>query len=121
MSFKLSSLVLFLVANLFFPSLFAADIEKIANDDWLHLKSPNFEITTDLDEETGRYLIQDLENYRYFSIQRLGINLIADLKPLKVLAVSKESNFKNLNLSEKLAGVFSFGSYGYSAIANVKG
>ena len=120
MSFKLSSLVLFLVASLLCPPLYAIDIEKVAADDWLLIKSPNFEIITDLDEETGRHLIQDLEDYRYFSIEKFGLSLIENLKPLKIFAIGKGSNFKNLDLPEMWAGIFSLSSNGYSAIANVK-
>jgi hypothetical protein len=120
MPLKLSSLMLFLVAALLCPSSLALDMEKIADDDWLHITSPNFEVITDLDEETGRHLIQDLEDYRYFSIEKFGLSLIGNLKPLKILAIGKGSNFKNLDLPEMWAGVFRLDSHGYSAIANVK-
>ncbi|MES2672941.1 MAG: hypothetical protein V4660_01815 [Pseudomonadota bacterium] len=120
MQLKLLPLMLFLVAALLCPSAFALNMEKLADDDWLHITSPNFEIITDLDEETGRQLTKDLEDYRYFSIQRLGLIPIAGLKPLTILAIGQESNFKNLDLPEMWGGVFNLSSYGYSAIANVK-
>src|SRR6478752_10453041 len=80
------------------PSLFAGNIEKLTADDWIHITSPNFDITTDLDEEKGKNLIENLENYRYFSINMMGLRVVPDIKPLKILAISSNSNFKKLGL-----------------------
>lgn len=100
-------------------TLFAAEIEKLADDDWLLVKSSNFEIITDLDEEKGRHLVEDLEAYRYFSIQLMKLDVLSGIKSLKILAISSSSNFKKLDLPENWAGVFSLDAFGYSAIANV--
>lgn len=102
-------------------TLLAADIEKLSDDDWLEVKSPNFIIITDLNEEKARHLIEDLEAYRHFSIEMMGLDIINNLSPLKIFAISSNSNFRKLDLPENWAGVFSLDLFGYSAIANVNG
>ncbi len=114
-------LLLTLAASLFSPRIFAAeaDIEGLSDDDWLLITSKNFEIVTDLKEEKARRLMQDLEAYRYFSIDMMGLNMLATTKPLRILAISDTGNFKKLGLPEMMAGVFCLTSLGYTAIANV--
>src|SRR5689334_11024218 len=82
------------------------EIEKLADDDWLHLQSENFDVLTDLNEEKGRHLIENLEAYRHFCIQMMGIKVLDNIKPLKLLAISSSSNFRKLGLPENWAGVF---------------
>jgi len=102
-------------------ALFAAeaDIEGLSNDDWLLITSKNFEIVTDLKEEKARHLIEDLEAYRYFSIDMMGLQIFSNTKPLRILAIADTSNFRKLGLPEMMAGIFSLTALGYSAIANV--
>lgn len=114
-------LCLFLTLVLQTSCLFAADIEKLSDDDWLELKSANFTVITDLNEDKARQLIEDLEAYRYFSIEMMKLDVIGDLAPLKILAISSNSNFKKIGLPENWAGVFSLDLFGYSSIANVDG
>lgn len=102
-------------------SLFAADanIEKLSDDDWLLIKSKNFEIVTDLNADKGRRLMEDLEAYRYFSIDMMGLKMLPDIKPLRILAIGSASNFRKLGFPDMWAGLFSLDALGYSAIANV--
>lgn len=110
-----------LLLTLTAPALFAAeaDIEGLSDDDWLLITSKNFEIVTDLKEEKARHLIEDLEAYRYFSIDMMGLKILANTKPLRVLAIGDTTNFRKLGLPEMMAGVFNLNPLGYSAIANV--
>lgn len=110
-----------LSALLFCSPVFATDIEKMSGDNWLLLKSPNFEIITELDEEKGRHLIENLEAYRYFSIDIMNLSVVEGLKPLRILAISDSSTFKALGLPEMWEGAFKTNIFGYSAIANVNG
>ena len=98
-----------------------ADIDRLADDSWLHIQSPNFDIVTDLNEEKGRYLIEDLEAYRHFSTKIMGLRIVDNIKPLKMLAISSGYNFRKLGFDENIAGVFGLGLSGYAAIANVSG
>jgi tetratricopeptide (TPR) repeat protein len=102
-------------------TLFAADadIEKLSDDDWLLVKSKNFEIVTDLKEEKAHRLIEDLEAYRYFSIDMMGLTIFTNTKPLRILAIGSSSNFRKIGFPELWAGVFNLSPQGYSAIANV--
>jgi hypothetical protein len=102
-------------------TLFAADadIEKLSDDDWLLVKSKNFEIVTDLKEEKAHKLVGDLEAYRYFSIDIIGLNVFTNTKPLRILAIGSSSNFRKIGFPEMWAGVFNLSPLGYSAIANV--
>lgn len=112
---------LVLLLSLCAPALFATDIEKLSDDDWLEIKSANFTVITDLSEEKARHLIEDLEAYRYFSIELTSLDIIPNLAPLTIFAISSNSNFNKLDLPENWAGVFSLDNFGYSAIANVNG
>lgn len=51
----------------------------------------------------------------------MGLNVIPNLKPLKILAISSDSNFKKLEMPENIAGVFGMTVFGCSAVANVSG
>jgi len=117
----LKSLSFIFSAFLFSQSVFAVNFEKLADDDWISVKTNNFEIITDLNEEKGRNLAEDLEAYRYFSTEVMGLALIQDIKPLKVIAISNSSNFRKLDLPDLWAGVFRTTNFGYSAIANLDG
>jgi len=97
----------------------ALEIEKLADDEWLLVKSQNFNIITDLNADKGASLARDLESYRYFTIDLMGLKLLNVTKPLTVLAISSGSNFKRLELPENWAGVFNLDAEGYVAIANV--
>ena len=96
-----------------------ADIENLSDDDWLLVTSKNFEIVTDLKQEKASRLVEDLEAYRYFSTDVMGLNIVAHTKPLRILAIGDSSNFRKLGFPEMVAGMFSLTSLGYSAIANV--
>lgn len=96
----------------------AANFKKIAKDDWIKLSSKNFEIITDLDETKGRLYIQDLENFRAFTIGVMGVKTLEGLKPLKMLAVSKKRNLNALHLPAGLGGVFGYGTNGYASVTD---
>ena len=111
---------LFIVGfNFFSSNVNALEIEKLADDDWLLIKSQNFNIITDLNADKGSSLARDLESYRYFTIDLMGLKLLSVTKPLTVLAISSSSNFRRLELPENWAGVFNLDAEGYVAIANV--
>ena len=96
-----------IVFSFFCYSSHALEIEKLADDDWLLVRSQNFTIITDLNQEKGASLARDLESYRYFTIDMMGLKLLNVAKPLTVLAISSSSNFKRLELPENWAGVYS--------------
>ncbi len=121
MPININQLILLFIISFFCSLSIAADIEKLADDDWIHLQSDNFDILTDLNEVKGRHLIRDLEAYRYFSIQMMGLKVLDNIKPLKIMAISSNANFKKLGLPENYAGVFGLSLFGYAAIANVNG
>lgn len=97
----------------------AINITQMADDNWLLVKSKNFEIITDLNEDKAHHLVDDLESYRYFSIDMMGLGSVDGDKPLKILAVSNNYNFRKLGFTESIAGAFSLGEFGFYAIANV--
>src|SRR3954465_10482206 len=103
---KFISIIIIFTFSFISQQLHALEIEKLADDDWLLVKSPNFTIITDLDAEKGASLARDLESYRHFSIDMIGLKLLNVAKPLTVLAISSSSNFKRLELPENWAGVF---------------
>jgi len=115
----ISSCLLLICSYLLSSSANALEIEKLADDDWLLVKSQNFNIITDLNKDKGASLARDLESYRYFTIDLMGLKLLSVTKPLTVLAISSSSNFRRLELPENWAGVFNLDAEGYVAIANV--
>jgi hypothetical protein len=116
---KIISIIIIFTFSFLSQQLHALEIEKLADDDWLLVKSTNFTIITDLDAEKGTSLARDLESYRHFSIEMMGLKLLNVAKPLTVLAISSSSSFKRLELPENWAGVFNLDAEGYAAIANV--
>ncbi|WP_062060097.1 hypothetical protein [Cellvibrio sp. OA-2007] len=111
--------ILLLLAVCLSSTVFAANIEKLAKGKWLQLTSDNFQIITDLKEKKARILIDDLEAYRYFLIELMGMQLQPNLDPLQVLALGSGSSFKHMGLPKTWAGVFVIHPDRYYAIANV--
>jgi hypothetical protein len=108
------------IAALLVPALAcAANIEKLAKADWILVSSPHFEIVTDLDEQDGRRLLQDLEVFRHFSTAIMNLKSLQGVAPLKILAVGDDSDFEKLDLPKNWGGVFSLNYHGYAAIAKV--
>lgn len=114
------SRLMFLLLIISFPiSASAANIEKLAKGKWLQLTTKDFQIITDLNEKKARILINDLEAYRYFLIELMGMQLQPNLDPLQILALGSSSSFKHMNLPKTWAGVFVIQPDRYYAIANV--
>jgi hypothetical protein len=97
----------------------AADIDKLAKDDWTKVTSQHFEIITDLDTDSAAYLVKDLETFRHFTVDLMGLKVLEGVPPLKILAIDSSSNFKRLDLPENWAGMFTINLAGYAAIASV--
>lgn len=111
--------VVLLLAVCFSNTVSAANIEKLAKGKWLQLTTKDFQIITDLNEKKARILINDLEAYRYFLIELMGVQLQPNLDPLQVLALGSSSSFKHMGLPKTWAGVFVIQPDRYYAIANV--
>src|SRR6218665_3109267 len=80
-------------------STFAApNIDKLAKGKLLQLSTSDFDIITDLDEKKARRLMDDLEAYKYFQQSLMGVQLIPELGPLRILALGSGSSFKHMDL-----------------------
>jgi hypothetical protein len=99
---------------------YADEVDFLLRLKWIKVSSKNFELTTDLSEEDGRAMVEDLESFRYFVRNMLGVRVLGNLKPLKILAISRPTAFRSLGLEPTTAGVFSVGKSSYQAIANVE-
>lgn len=97
----------------------AADFEKLSKENWLRVSTDNFDIITDMNEKKAKSLMTELEAYKYFQQEMIGVKLRDNLGPLRILAISSRSNFKRLDLPKFWAGVFSFSDEKFYAIANV--
>jgi hypothetical protein len=113
-------LLLTLVSAVVSPGTVAApNIDKLAEGKWLHLTTSDFEIITDLDEKKARLLMTDLEAFKYFQQNLMGVRLIPELGPLRILALGSGSSFKHMDLPKTWAGVFVITDDRFYAIANV--
>ncbi|MDF3012367.1 MAG: hypothetical protein K0Q78_571 [Cellvibrio sp.] len=97
----------------------AANIEKLAKGNWLQLTTDDFDIITDLDEKKARLLMNDLEAFKYFQQKLIGVQLIPDLGPLRILALGSGSSFKRMDLPSTWAGVFVITEDRFYSITNV--
>lgn len=93
-------------------------VEKLVKANWIEVKSDNFIVITDAKPKLATLLVSDLERFRYFITETLGKDIVAS-KPLMILAISSNRNFKRLDLPEFWAGVFRTGLNGDFAIANI--
>lgn len=100
-------------------SIAAPNIDKLAKGKWLHLTTADFEIVTDLDEKKARLLMTDLEAFKYFQQELMGVKLIPELGPLRILALGSGSSFKHMDLPKTWAGVFVITEDRFYSIANV--
>lgn len=116
---SLHTIINLLLLSLASVSALAVDLEKLAKSDWIKLSTANFELITDADEKTARYILNDLESFRYFTIDLMKLNVIQGLPPLKIMAIEKNKNFNALDLPDNWAGLFTLSIHGYAAIANV--
>lgn len=112
-------LVLLLTVFLPFSASAAPNIEKLAKGKWLQLTTSDFDIITDLDEKKARMLMTDLEAFKYFQQSLMGVTLIPDLGPLRILALGSGSSFKRMDLPKTWAGVFVITEDRFYSIANV--
>lgn len=97
----------------------AVNIEKLAKGKWLQLTTNDFDIITDLDEKKARLLMNDLEAFKYFQQTLMGVKLIPELGPLRILALGSGSSFKRMDLPDTWAGVFVITEDRFYSIANV--
>lgn len=112
-------LVFLLLVMSFSVFSYAANIEKLAKGKWLQLTTNDFQIITDLNEKKAQVLIKDIEAYRYFLTELMGVKLQPNLDPLQILALSSSSSFRHMNLPDGWGGVFVMEPAKYYAIANV--
>lgn len=110
---------LLLLAFLCESSQAEVNIERIAKDRWLEVRSENFIIITDADEKVGRALVRDLENFRYFIHFMQKEAVIDNPPPLKVFAIKSGRTFRALDLPAQWAGVFLKQTHEDIAIANI--
>ena len=115
----LRSLVLLLALFLSTATSAAVNIEKLAKGNWLQLTTNDFDIITDLDEKKARMLMNDLEAFKYFQQTLMGVKLIPELGPLRILALGSGSSFKRMDLPNTWAGVFVITEDRFYSIANV--
>ncbi len=111
--------VLFLLLCLVPQTLSAFNGKKLVRYKWLSLETPHFQLVTDLPEEDARKLLQELEDFRYFITEIVGVNISDDLAPLPFLAIENRRFYKYVGVPENISGLFSYSSDGYSAIGNV--
>ena len=64
-------------------------------------------------------LMNDLEAFKYFQQSLMGVELIPDLGPLRILALGSGSSFKRMDLPKTWAGVFVITEDRFYSIANV--
>ena len=115
---------MFLISIIWLATMFsinaqAGNLERLTEGKWIHATSKNFDVVTDLDEENARRMVQDLEAYRYFTINILKLRILKDIKPLKILAISNGNRFSALGFPTIWAGVFTSNLDGSYALANV--
>ena len=119
---KLCSFTLLLLLLVCIPNLaYSANIKKVLKGKWLQSTSEHFVITSDLDEQSLTSLTRELEEFRYFIAYVLGIDLIEEVHPVNILAISSQKVFKSLDLPEHWGGVFTKSLEGSYAIANLFG
>jgi hypothetical protein len=111
----------FFVAFLFLisTSASAANLDNLLKGDWLRVSTKHFDIVTDMDEEKARRVIDDLEAYRYFTTNLLGLKMV-EVKPLRMIAVKSASRFRQIGLPDRWAGVFVANLNGTFALANLE-
>lgn len=95
------------VCILFFCQCVSAlNIESLAKKKWLEVRSENFILVTDQNEKRARYIVQDLEEFRYFTLKIRKLEVVENLPPLLVFTIGSRNSFKNLGLRKNVAGFF---------------
>lgn len=87
-------------------SAFAADLIGVTKSDWKIVKTPNFEVITDMQEDRAVQFGKDLESFRFLIAQISNIKTIEGLKPTKVLAVAKSADCRKLDFGKDFLGIF---------------
>ena len=112
---------LFLLALLGSDAVFAKTPLDIIDDDWLEVKSPNFHIITDMKADLAQHFTRDLEQFRYYLIEYIDIQMKKDIPPLKIYAFQRNSTYRAFKLPKNSAGVFFHHSSGNYAISAMRG
>jgi tetratricopeptide (TPR) repeat protein len=97
----------------------AADFDALAKRSWIKAETRNFILITDQPEAIARQVVNDLETMRHFRTVFGGMQPLAVSRPLPILAIGDDDTFTQLGLEKMVAGSFSIGLEGYSALANI--
>ncbi len=96
-------------------------IDTLLKKKWVEARSEHFILVTDIKPKHAESLVKSLEEYRVFIHHFTRTPPLTDVEPLFILAPSKSSSFKALNLPENWAGVMVKGLDSAFAIANLTG
>jgi Flp pilus assembly protein TadD len=83
----------------------------IAGEQWLHLKSPNFDVYTDAGASHGREVLSELEQLRNVFVTELPERNISPL-PVRVFLFQSQASFRPFQINESSAGYYHSGPAG---------
>ena len=111
-----------LILMLVFTSGFCVsdiNVKRISRANWIELRTENFIVITDLDEETGQALVRDLEIFRFFIPYLIAKPLVANVPPLKILAIEDRRLYDAFDMPVGVNGLFIKRKDQDKAIANI--
>lgn len=95
------------------------EYKQLANKSWMQYRSDNFLLVTDLPVDQARYLLDDLESYRYFLVEVVELRPASKQDPLALVAISDTKSLASFGADESLKAVLELHQQGATALANM--
>ncbi len=93
-------------------------VKKLSKQDWVQVRSKNFEITSNAKVEKIEAIAIQLEEFRYFVSTFFGVQQIDGLPPVRFLVLKDRDSYELLGLNDRIAGIFLASAKGFVSIAN---
>ena len=111
---------LFLMLILFFSDSSAGKTsEDIIKENWIEIKTENFHIISNLEENRALGFAKEIEQFRFFFLQFSNIKMKKDIPAIRVYAFSNTSTYKTFNLPKDSVGIFLHRALGNFAVVNL--
>lgn len=96
----------------------AADLKKLSKQDWIQVDSKNFSIVSDAKSKKVEAIALQLEEFRYFVSQFMGLRQVDGLPPVRFVVFKSGSSYQSMRFKKGIAGIFSAKPSGFISVAD---
>lgn len=83
------------------------NIKRLYKDDWIRMKSDNFDVFSNASKKQTVLMIEDIENFSFFVSTILGFKQEKLARKIPIILAKNQSSFQSLGMPKNAAGLFS--------------